>query len=265
MKERFSKIFELWNQRNTEYYQEVFEKLEKENKLTFNFAAAFFNVMWLIFRKMYGWAILLGVINTGLKIFLRMLCPSLPGLTVFLIMFVIFGFFGNTLYYKRVKFQVSKGYANMPDYNPIDPISGIFVVIILNFAILMLPVVLAGTYEKKLILILVSSFVIAVSWAINYRKFHSQESGEPIEVTEESVNQYLKKSSSKYLAVYFITMFLLYELTICSFLMLQVHKSYALRQLNKMSRLERTTRTTYEEASNDFLKKFHLTKDDGGF
>jgi len=116
-----------------------------------------------------------------------------------------------------------------------------------------------------LILILVSSFVIAVSWAINYRKFHSQESGEPIEVTEESVNQYLRKSSSKYLAVYFITMFLLYELTICSFLMLQVHRSCALRQLNKMSSVEKTKRTTSEDTSNDFLKKFHLIIDDEVF
>jgi len=154
MKERFSKIFELWNQRNTEYYQEVFEKLEKENKLTFNFAAAFFNVTWLIFRKMYGWAILFTLVIAGIQISIRMLNLSSSmsyGVSVLfsLILFVGFGFFGNTLYYKYVRSQVSKGYANMPDYNPIDPISGIFVVIILNFAILMLPVVLAGTYEKS--------------------------------------------------------------------------------------------------------------------
>ena len=66
MKERFSKIFELWNQRNTEYYQKAFDRLEKEKKITFNFAAGFFPILWLVFRKMYGWAMLFTLLYGGI-------------------------------------------------------------------------------------------------------------------------------------------------------------------------------------------------------
>ena len=114
----------------------------------------------------------------------------------------------------------------------------------------MLPAALAGTHEKRLLLTAVVVFIIAVSWTIDY------ESGEPIKVTKESINQYLKKSSSKYLAVYFITMFLTYELFICSWSALQVHKSYArLRQSNKNSSVEKITKTVPENAPINFSKK----------
>lgn len=258
MKERFSGIFEFWNQRNTEYYQEAFERLEKEDKVTFNFAAAFGTSLWMIFRKMYGWAILIAIVYRGLNILLRMLCPPSAKYAISILFFVIFGFFGNTFYYKHVKSQVSKGYAKMPNYNPIDPICGILMAIIINFVSWMLrPIVLTGTY-KKLLLILVSSCIVVVLWAVNYVKFRPQESVEPVEVTEESVTQYLKKSSSKYLAMYFITMFLTYELTLCSFVMVQVHKSYAmLHRSSKRSEGEKITevKTTSENKQDDFLRK----------
>lgn len=259
MKGRFSKIFEHWNQRNTEYYQEAFEKLEKEDKVTFNFAAAFGISLWLIFRKMYGWAILVVVVSGGLKILIRMLCPPSAKYAISILFFIIFGFFGNTFYYKHVKSKVSKGYAKMPNYNPIDPICGILMAIILNFVTGMLPGVLAGTYKKQLLLMLVSSYIVVVSWAVNYVKFHSQESVEPVEVTKESVNQYLKKSSSKYLAMYFITMFLLHVLSLYAFLtMQQARKNYLmLRQSSERSEGEKITemKTTSENKQDDFLRK----------
>ena len=254
MKGRFSGIFEFWNQRNTEYYQEAFERLEKEDIVTFNFAAAFGPYWWMIFRKMYGWAILFAIVYRGLK----MLCPPSAIYAISILFFVIFGFFGNTFYYKHVKSQVSKGYAKMPNYNSIDPICGILTVIITDFVGLELrPIVLTGTY-KKLLLILVSSCIIVVSLAVNYVKFRPQESVEPVEVTEESVNQYLKKSSSKYLAMCFITMFFIYELRLCSFVMVQVHKSYAmLHQSSKRSEGEKITevKTASKNKQDDFLRE----------
>ncbi len=256
MQGRFSRIFELFNQRNTEYYQQAFDKLEKENKTTFNFAAGFFPLLWLVFRKMYGWAILLILANFGIRRILYALCTSSSSRNVsyifWLIVFVGFGFFGNNLYYKHVKSKIAKGYAEIADYNSIDPVWGIFLVIIENFVTLMLPIALAGTFEKRLLLTAVSVFIIAVSWTIDYKR----ESVEPIEVTKESVNQYLKKSSSKYLALYFITMFLTYELGICYWSMLQVHKSYArLRQSDEKSRVEKITRTVPENAPVNFPNK----------
>ncbi|MBO7454434.1 MAG: DUF2628 domain-containing protein [Alphaproteobacteria bacterium] len=254
MQGRFSRIFELFNQRNTEYYQQVFDRLEKENKITFNFAAGFFPILWLVYRKMYGWAILFVLAGFGIRKVLYTLYTSSSSRNVgyiFLLISVVgFGFFGNTLYYKHVKSKIAKGYAEIANYNSIDPVCGIFLVIIKNLVILMLPAALAGTHEKRLLLTAVVVFIIAVSWTIDY------ESGEPIKVTKESVNQYLKKSSSKYLAVYFITMFLTYELFICSWSALQVHKSYArLRQSNKNSSVEKITKTVPENAPINFSKK----------
>lgn len=114
MEGRFFRIFESLNQRNTEYYKEAFGKLEKENKTTFNFAAAFFNITWLVFRKMYGWAILITLILAGVNaIQVSLIGPrgfmsDVISVVLFLIRFAIFGFIGNTLYLKHVKSKVTK-------------------------------------------------------------------------------------------------------------------------------------------------------------
>lgn len=204
MKERFSKIFELWNQRNTEYYQEAFKKLEEENKTTFNYAAAFFNVMWLIFRKMYGWAILCTLLYGGIIFSTKMFCKNADVVfvikaTVSTIMILGLGRFGNTLYYKHVKSQVSKGYAEMPEYNPVDPVwSVLYSMLESLLKMVIIPILvfssLSGEAIKNLSY-LFESFIVAIVWAVDYRKFHPQESAEPIAVTEESVNNYLKKSN----------------------------------------------------------------------
>ena len=133
MEGRFSRIFELFNQRNTEYYQQAFDKLEKENKTTFNFAAGFFMGAWLVFRKMYGWALLLILANGGIQEILQMLSSNptkrVVGSCVFsLILFIGFGFFGNTLYYKYTKSKIAKGYTEIANYNSIDPVGSIVVV-----------------------------------------------------------------------------------------------------------------------------------------
>ena len=95
MEGRFSGIFEHLNQRNTEYYQKAFSRLDKENKTTFNFAAALWPAMWLVFRKMYGWAMLLILVNSGIQGVLYALCqtPKARGIgsfVLFLIIFIIF-------------------------------------------------------------------------------------------------------------------------------------------------------------------------------
>ena len=125
MKERFSRIFELWNQRNIGFYKECFKKLETENKTSFNYIAGISPVMWMVFRKMYGWATLFTLIFAGINAILSAFFPSATRVTSisrFLIIFVVFGFFGNTLYLKHVKSKVEKRYSEIEDYNSIDPI-----------------------------------------------------------------------------------------------------------------------------------------------
>ncbi|MBO7537555.1 MAG: DUF2628 domain-containing protein, partial [Alphaproteobacteria bacterium] len=76
MKGRFFRIFEIFNKRNTEYYRQAFERLERENKTTFNFAAAFGSSAWLVFRKMYGWAALFILVYCGIQEVLLALCKD---------------------------------------------------------------------------------------------------------------------------------------------------------------------------------------------
>ncbi|MBO7537556.1 MAG: DUF2628 domain-containing protein [Alphaproteobacteria bacterium] len=212
MQGRFSRIFELFNQRNTEYYQQAFTRLEKENKTTFNFAAAFFVGAWLVFRKMYGWAILLTLANGGIQEVLQVLSSNptkrAVGSYVFLlILFICFGFFGNTLYYKYIKSKIAKGYAEIANYNSIDPIGGIVIVGIVMpllvgiFGGILVSAKVFSSHVIGLLSVPIQIVFIAIVWAIDHKKFHSQESVEPVEVTDESVNVYLEKDNPKHLTI----------------------------------------------------------------
>ncbi|MCR4624324.1 MAG: DUF2628 domain-containing protein [Alphaproteobacteria bacterium] len=212
MQGRFSRIFELFNQRNTEYYRQAFDRLEKENKTTFNFAAAFFVGVWLVFRKMYGWALLLTLANGGIQEILQMLSSNptkrVVGSCVFLlILFIGFGFFGNSLYYKHIKSKVTKGYAEIANYNSIDPIGGIVIVGIVMpilvgiFGGILVSAKVFSSHVIGLLSVPIQIVFIAIIWAIDHKKFHSQESVEPVEVTDESVNIYLEKDNPKHLTI----------------------------------------------------------------
>ena len=213
MKGRFSRIFELFNQRNTEYYQQAFDRLEKENKTTFNFAAAFYWPAWLVFRKMYGWALLFILVCGGVTMSLNAFCQNsrmanLISIIFQLVMFIGFGFFGNSLYYKHVKSKIAKGYAEITNYNSINPVWGIVVFgVVVPFLVGVSSVFLImerGGISKNVFLLfvpLMQVFFMVIPWAIDYKKFRSQESVEPAEVTEESVNAYLEKANPKRLTL----------------------------------------------------------------
>jgi hypothetical protein len=211
MKSRFLRIFDRWNKRNAEYYKESFEKLDG-NKLTFNFAAAFGNVLWLIYRKMYGWAMLVTLINAGIQIPMRMLSSTPSGLSgisilSFLIWFLGFGFFGNTFYYKHVKSQGSRGYTKMPDYNAIDPIWSLIVfgvvvpclLGILSGIMLMIGKGSVPVNSLAVLSVLLQVLILSIPRTIDQKKFREQESSKPIKVTKKSIDQFLEKSDSKHM------------------------------------------------------------------
>ena len=280
MKGRFSKTFESWDQRNTRYYKEAFEKLEKENKSTFNFVAAFFSIQWLIFRKMYGWAILFILVNVGIQIPIKMLnlSPSmLYGVSILfsLILFVGFGFFGNTLYYKHVRSQVSKGYAKIPGYNPIDPIWSFIVfgvVVPCLFGVIsgVLVVVKKGavpTNSLTLLSILLQVFLLSIPRAMDQKKFRSLESAKPIKVTEKSVDQFLKKSDPKYVStaacVWILSTIL--SVSVTAYLMLQV-RGVGSKTTEISEKIDKLSETT--QSLSDFSKSNYNTRptiDDEGF
>lgn len=225
MKGRFSRIFELFNQRNTEYYRQAFDRLEKENKTTFNFAAAFGSSAWLVFRKMYGWAALFTLVYVGGCEILYAFCKDdvskgVISLILFFLSVIVFGFFGNTIYYKDIKSKIAKGYATMEKYNSIDPIGGIVLVGIVYLlcscflGYLNVKGVISENVEGLLGTV-IGIALVAIPWTINYRKFRLQESVEPVEITKESVNKYLKKADPKYLTLPMIgVLFIMTPLTI---------------------------------------------------
>ena len=204
MKGRFSRIFELWNQRNTEYYQQAFSRLEKENKTTFNWAAALFGASWMVFRKMYGWAMLYICLYGSTFLLPSVLCDGHTKTMVFFVgclaLFIGFGFFGNTIYYKTVKSKISKGYKKIESYKAIDPVPPL-ILFVYWFVFLPFLCLLPSENQVMLLCTLFEPIVIAVFWAIDYKKYHKQESVEQEKVDEESVNQYLNKDNPKYLGV----------------------------------------------------------------
>ena len=203
MKERFSKIFELWNQRNIGFYKECFRKLETENKMSFNYIAGIFPVMWMVFRKMYGWAAIIVLIIGGVSAAQMALIPSAgtaTNITLFIIKFAIFGFIGNTLYLKHVKSKVEKGYAEIQDYNSIDPI---WSVLYIGLSVLAgsLYMLLIGKgvplWGVNLIGGVVQLLIISIPWIIDCKECCSQEIVVPLQVNEESIGKYLEKANSQ--------------------------------------------------------------------
>jgi len=55
--------YNAWKLRNISYYKVAFQKLDQENKTTFNWAAFVFGVYWLIYRRMWFSATAYVVIN----------------------------------------------------------------------------------------------------------------------------------------------------------------------------------------------------------
>ncbi len=211
MKGRVARIFEIWNQRNTEYYREAFRKLEKEDKVVFNFVAALYPFQWLVFRKMYGLAIALAtvymVVQTIFYSFIKNSDTSWMVLLAFsVILFVVFGFFGNEIYYREVKSKVAKGYAKIEDFNPISPMWSILSVVVpsfISYAALRLFVMSESGVRISILSWIAMGLVVAAPWIIDQKKFQSQESFKEVKVDENSVNKYLEKSDSSSMSAAF--------------------------------------------------------------
>lgn len=268
MKNRFSKMFEIWNQRNIDFYKESFDKQNKENKLQFNFVAAFFNIMWLVFRKMYRLAILFSAGFLAVHSAIITLCEEINtkisvSIMFSIIMFVGFGFFGNTLYNKHVKSQISKGYNKISDYNLIDPIGCVLSICSGQLFVEWLVPALIPNNIRSLIQFFVQTFVIAVLWAIDYKKFHLRESAKPIKVTKDSVNKYLEKSDSQQIGtavgIWFFTIFLL---AVSSEIFGRPGQNALENQLNKEAEETDKTLSNSEKFKSalDFLQSNHNSR-----
>ncbi len=217
MKERVNRIFDLWNRRNIDYYKEAFKKLEKEEP-TFNFVAAFFPFQWLIFRKMYKYAI---SIAAGSMLLQLILCWFFESLTkksfvptlVFIIISVLLGFCGNALYFKIIKTRIARGYLEIKDYNSISPIWSV----VPAFAASVIPyrALLFGEKPFTAMNVLPGFSMILfmlIAWAIDYKMDGSKESWVSTEFERECVDQYLGKANPKNMTILLFLLVLIYGL-----------------------------------------------------
>ena len=116
-----------------QYYEKAFERLEKENKHTWNWAACLFSGGWLLYRKMYLYTFIYLLINAICSLLLLGKDFKSLGMTEIIIcmllqMFIMcgFGYFGNRIYYHAVKKRISKGYHLLERYKPTSVLSAVF-------------------------------------------------------------------------------------------------------------------------------------------
>lgn len=105
--------------RNSKYYLDAFRKLD-EGRASWNWAAFFFQGMWMFYRKMY----LYGLLSLALDFATFFVITSSSSISaVFGLSFVcniaykcLYGYFGNIIYYSVVKERIADGYHLMNQY-----------------------------------------------------------------------------------------------------------------------------------------------------
>lgn len=177
--------------RNENYYIEAFEKLEKEGKHTWNWAAALFPEVWMSYRRMYaccGGVFLLAAAE-GIIILAAVLeaimaksvtlpfVLTLGGIVLIfrLLLMAACGIYGNSLYYRTVRFKIMEGYHLSEKFQPTS-----LPLLLWNFAgfIACEPLVLAACF-------------------IDYYQNPFKDKKERFDVTPEAIKQYLQKKTEK--------------------------------------------------------------------
>lgn len=109
-----------------EYYKMAFKRLEKEGKHTWNWAAFFFGYVWALYRKMYLYAFLYIVLSYILDFIIKFGIDSQTSsielvfikLISSIFLGIIWGYYGNYLYYRTVKKRIAEGNHLLIRYRP---------------------------------------------------------------------------------------------------------------------------------------------------
>ncbi|WP_457640580.1 DUF2628 domain-containing protein [Persephonella sp.] len=102
--------------KKAEYYLNKFEKFEKGNAVSWNWAAFFFGVLWMFYRKMYLYGLIAFFLIMIINIFLEVAkINPVISIGISLWLWIGFGMFGNYIYYIFVKNNISKLKAQYPD------------------------------------------------------------------------------------------------------------------------------------------------------
>ena len=108
-----------YSRRNSKYYLDSFKKLDK-GQTSWNWAAFFFQGMWMFYRKMY----LYGLFSLAFDFVTFFIVVSSPSIgTTLGLGFIcniaykcLYGYFGNRIYYSVVKERIADGYHLMDQY-----------------------------------------------------------------------------------------------------------------------------------------------------
>lgn len=90
---------------NYEYYRAKWQKSadNNNNPMSWNWAAFFLGVVWLVYRKMYNYALIfVGLIALDMLIETFYPLPDFMGNVVNIVIALAFGFYGNALYQMHV-------------------------------------------------------------------------------------------------------------------------------------------------------------------
>jgi len=130
---------EKYAESEEEYYVKAFKRLDETGKHTWNLAAFFFGLGWMLYRKMYLYGFLYYIAYGILQAYTLGITASVvyggssnvsilendyPTLYWFvigcfsLLVSVFTGYFGNAMYYSAVKKKIRKGYHLLDKYCP---------------------------------------------------------------------------------------------------------------------------------------------------
>ncbi len=169
------------------YYLQAFHKIETQDKNTWNWAAFFLGQTWMLFRKMYLYSFLIMTADTVLYMYLRSITnfstdETQRPLSAIFVMFlyialtrIIFGAYGNRIYYRLVKSRIRSGYHLLKEYRPTTISAAL-----LSFFFPLFIFVIGGIYK--------------MADYINFTSSISSNSSKSFEVNEESISAYLTPS-----------------------------------------------------------------------
>lgn len=213
--QKLFEVLEPWGSRNVDYYVKAFDKLEKTGENTFNNAAAYLGCAWMLYRKMYLYAIIAFACQFALMYVLEFLGHEITsfgdtnrgqfiGIIIsWLISIRLFGKYGNKLYYKVIKSRILENYHILDNYQATSfPLALSFV-----FGRLASPIFLSIP-----LLILYSYYVDSFS---NFRKNFPKENEN--QVSSTAIKQYLNQNTPSSLLANKISGYLAYLLSVVSF------------------------------------------------
>lgn len=92
--------------RNTEYYFKKWKNnKDKDLFASWNWASFFLGLYWLLYRKLYAWFVGIAIIDTICITLISVYSPIIAGL-IPLIIAILLGIFGNSIYIKHSKKKI---------------------------------------------------------------------------------------------------------------------------------------------------------------